>query len=526
MYFGMRHGGFHGTPEKLLHDMLPAVWTKGQVLLRPKAASLCGDKWLHAYIAGRKAATIWMPEGEYVSLALPIPIRLSQLAVTLLIVGACGESAYEFTGVQLDFEEDCAKRFRLTWDAPLQYADDAAGVTSGWDLDGLRRFSNCAPVHGYLTRGALTFDLTDAAGTRTAVLYSTGREIARGFRVGDGILTLSESNGSGVSGSVTIAYLADLTAKRLQIRWPVRYRVLWDEGAAAIPSVILAHLDDDGCSNSFAYNSLSNLAAGTYRLTVRAESDTGKFAANVDWNSVTIRGVPNAPSALAYVSGNAAGGITLSFTKPDETSTYRLYVSGVEGVATCGQPLDTENVEATAIAGATQIVSGAIAGSPGTLYAVVRAVNTGGYEEKNGERIEVEFDGAGAVVGARPNSPSIVTIARGSTGRKFTVTAAYPTPRQKAAAATLRLYYRVEGGAWDYNTYLAKTLPTDAINGIKTVTFAELTLPADAWYELGVRARTTAGQFDVDTLGTGLLCLSEDDAPVTPENQVLVPQTG
>jgi hypothetical protein len=95
----------------------------------------------------------------------------------------------------------------------IEEGDDSAQC-SGWAVYGatLRNTSS----------GRLYWTLTDASGTRTVKLYSrknhdtvandyfsSSNLVASGSRSGDGAITLTEQNSSGITGAVTVAYTAD-----------------------------------------------------------------------------------------------------------------------------------------------------------------------------------------------------------------------------------------------------------------------------------------------------------------------------
>jgi lysophospholipase L1-like esterase len=87
-------------------------------------------------------------------------------------------------------------------------AGDALSQLSAWSLTG---------VTGAKTNnGILYYKLTDSAGTRTVEVFDAsaggaGDRIAYGSRSGDGAVTLSQDNSSGISGTVTVAYTIDDT---------------------------------------------------------------------------------------------------------------------------------------------------------------------------------------------------------------------------------------------------------------------------------------------------------------------------
>lgn len=96
---------------------------------------------------------------------------------------------------------------------------DTANQLNNWQLSGVTANNS----DGY----KLYWNLSDLLGGQPNVeLYKTSAgvledRVAVGSRTGNGLITLSESNSSGVSGSVTVVYSADdtdLANNTLQIR--------------------------------------------------------------------------------------------------------------------------------------------------------------------------------------------------------------------------------------------------------------------------------------------------------------------
>lgn len=90
----------------------------------------------------------------------------------------------------------------------LTEAGDASNQLSTWILSGV----SSSNTNGYL----LYWELSNAAGVRTVKLYKTTAKeaanlVAQGSLTGDGTLTLTERNNSGLSGTVVVTYTVDDT---------------------------------------------------------------------------------------------------------------------------------------------------------------------------------------------------------------------------------------------------------------------------------------------------------------------------
>jgi len=110
------------------------------------------------------------------------------------------------TGVEFENEKYGIK-FTITRATAILEQYDDANQLSNWSLSGVTR----AFCHDY---GILYAELSDVAGTRTVTLYKSiafgsSEEVAQGSRSGDGVITLTERNSSGISGNVTVAYTGD-----------------------------------------------------------------------------------------------------------------------------------------------------------------------------------------------------------------------------------------------------------------------------------------------------------------------------
>lgn len=90
----------------------------------------------------------------------------------------------------------------------LTESGDAANQLTTWILKGI----SASNTNNY----TLYWDLTNSVSTRTVKLYKAATKlaadlVAQGSRTGDGLITLSEQNNSGMTGSVTVTYSVDDT---------------------------------------------------------------------------------------------------------------------------------------------------------------------------------------------------------------------------------------------------------------------------------------------------------------------------
>lgn len=344
-----------------------------------------------------------------------------------------------------------AERLHVTIDTvPDFVAYGASSQFASWALTGLKRFSNCSAHRFRPSWGILEITMT-TAGDHTVNLLANGRLVASGTRTGDGSVTLTEQNSSGLSGTVTLTYSGDIASGSYLIaRFPKELKVHYKISAFTAPDfprTAEITLYDDGKSNEFLTFS-SRLAAGTYRVVSHqrdenANESTGLFAGGATQVIVTP---PAAPSALAYSSGGYAATI-ISWTGIGGTDTYNIYDSEDDDF------LDMLATPATHAAGSgtlTQTLAAVASNYTGKRYVVVRSVTTGSVEEGNLEILTIEYV-SGVVVAARPNAPQVGTNVTTS-GRTLTIPIKIPTADKLADAHVVQLFLFDPDGSIDYDS--------------------------------------------------------------------------
>jgi len=110
-------------------------------------------------------------------------------------------------GISSVFEVFCHKIFSLIKDPAasggLTESGDADNELDSWSLTGVVPYTNTDAA------AKLYAKLTDTAGTRKVEIFKDSAKtlkVAEGTKVGDGTLTLSEENNSGISGTVDVTY--------------------------------------------------------------------------------------------------------------------------------------------------------------------------------------------------------------------------------------------------------------------------------------------------------------------------------
>lgn len=374
-----------------------------------------------------------------------------------------------------------------------------SGQLTSWVLTGLQRYTNCMQDPLYANWASLDVTLEDDAGTRTVTLKCNGRTVASGSRAGDGSITLAEQNDSGLSGSVAVAYNADVTSgAEVVIRWPKKLAVHYKTSAFTAPDfprTAEKYLNDDGWNNERTYRS-PILAAGTYHIVVHQQDDGGNESAGLagGGDTVTLLTPPEPPTSLAYSSGGAAATVIQWTASTTGGATYAIYDSGEDTV------INMSAATATHIAGTgtlTQTLPAVSAGWTGTRRVIVRAVN-GGVTEGNSNMLQMEYSN-GFVIPARPAAPhaeSTITVA----GRKVTIPVNISVvDESKATPAYVYLFMRAPGGSFDYDSpddivalaaAVGQAITQNAAGAALTVDY---THGSDALMEYAVRSATAIG---------------------------------
>lgn len=381
---------------------------------------------------------------------------------------------------QVDFVSDKGGSARFDFPAIMQIAESWGDLQQldNWTLTGLARFATSRPG-AIKTQAKVDVAISDSAGTRTVVLSVGGIAVASGSRVGDGTITLLEANNSQLSGSVDIAYSADVSSGCwITGRWCQSYLV--QVGSASV--TVVDNGRGDLCSAT-----LSGIAAGVHTLTITATSDTGVVGTEFS-QSITIPGRPLPPGKLSYVSGDWSDTIVAALASATPGATYHLL-----DVEELGGPVKYSEVAATypAGTGTIQFALPSLAAPAAGVRRIVIAAMNGAVEDGVRRKLSIEYDAAGAVVLPRPNVPQFdyarptpVTL-----GRRIACDWSYDATDSLGVATQIVAFLVAEGGAIPAD---GDTPDAVASVGVGRGTIA-VTAPDDGNYQILVRARTAAG---------------------------------
>ncbi|MCZ7645314.1 MAG: hypothetical protein M5U26_08520 [Planctomycetota bacterium] len=512
MRFGSPHASGFGSPDNhLLYAVYDRAPDDSFVNVRLRARDGWGDAWFHVYKNAEKALTLWVPEGAEGLGILRAGWGEERIDILPLRVGHAPLYGYSDEKVARVYEAVENTKATVAFDFVPETiqpdAEDDGGFTSGWDLAGLVQGENCKVVNNFPARGRLRCEITLAGLDVTVTLKQGNRIVAQGTatdpEAGTFPVTLAAQNDSGLSGEVTLGTGVDARAFNLYVRWPLAMRI--KRGAADPPTVVVATMPFRG-KNSVRWTEPADLAAGTYYYRVQPLSDTDDAGTESASDPVTIPAPPEPPSELAFESGDATG-FDVAFTpSPTAGATYRAYMS-----QTIGQPLNLNDIKATAIAGAESITLPAVTGSPGKVYVLIRAV-AGGVEERNLELLAVEFDSGGAFVPPRPNPARIdarrISIEAGLTAH---VPVVYDVAAEFAEPVTAQLFTRTPGAAYDYGSPDDEQALGEAAGGLRSAALS-YEFASAGWYYVAARAVLADGTLSpVEDVSEVLVYVSDAD---------------
>jgi len=395
----------------------------------------------------------------------------------------------------------------------FSYGD--SGQLTNWNITGLRRFINCAPVARRPQWGALDLTLGTTGLGHAINIRLNGILVAFGSRSGDGEVTLSEVNSSGISGTVDLAYTEDFTASagaKLIASFPAQIKYHYRTSSFSggdFPRTAEGTVYDDGRSNGFVHRS-GALAAGTYHVVPHQVDENGNESTGTSSQTTTIYAPPEPAGVPAYADGDATDTEIEFAASATAGATYNIYDSGSTGL------LDVETVAATHIAGTgtlTQTLADIGATFTGTRYVLVRAVSTAGVEEGSLNILELTYDN-GARVALRPPAPGASANIT-TTGLELTVPYTIDTAEQKTAATHIRLFVYEVGDSASYGTPDASAAVGTAVGKIINGSIAfEVATEGVYYFELRTYSSTTELESD-NTQVYGPVYLTED-APDDP----------
>ena len=233
-----------------------------------------------------------------------------------------------------------AARIRIHWTAGYSVdSSNGEDSLSSVTLTGLTRFGNCEPDQKFQgTRARAWYTIENISGTYFVRLFSNGWLTCSGSRVGDGLVTLAENNGSGLSGSAILTYTADVVPNQafIAMRWPGSYNLHYSTSPLTYPRTPEMVIYDKGVSNYVALTAV--LGAGSYNYAVQAVGDdaTAQLPVIAPTDTPKVVKQPPLPVKHGTPTGNAAA-ITMHWTAGEPGCSYTVYSSLVDEPVNVGQ---------------------------------------------------------------------------------------------------------------------------------------------------------------------------------------------
>lgn len=361
---------------------------------------------------------------------------------------------------------------------------------SAISITGMKRGANVEIVPDLPTRGKLAYTIHNVGTTRTVRFWYKNALVAQGSRVGNGSVTCSAVNESGIDVTCTVTYTGDVLHGEafINLVWPDTYQVHYSTGALAFPRAPEMTALDIGLDDFAAVT--PSLNPGTYNVSVvpvidGVEMDPGSITTT---SGLVVLDVPE-PPVPGTPTGNAAA-TTVNWAVGESGCTFDVYYSNMDAPINYGDASGPTPL--TTALDATSAILAARIDYPGIVRAIVRA-SKGGVQERHDQEIRIEYDSAGAIVPARPNKASVVgfTVA----GLTLTVKGAVMASEFEIAAANLQLFVKEASlGDFDAADFAApedeEALPT-VVNGVQRVNVS-YTVPAKGWYRIALRSESAA----------------------------------
>lgn len=386
--------------------------------------------------------------------------------------------------------------------SPEQFSYGDSGQLTGWALTGLRRFCNLDAVRYRPQWGRLAVTLEDSGGTRTVTLYRGTVEMASGSRSGDGSITLTASNGSGIAGSVSVTYTGDITSGGYFVaRFPKQLKAHHKSssfGGGDFPRTADGTIYDDGTSNIFYYRSAKQGSAATYYVVVHQVDDAGVEGTGTQSGGATVALVipPQPAGTPVYTSGDYSNTVVSFAASATVGATYNYYDSGDTGIRDMSAATGTH---ASGSGTLTQTLPAISSGFTGIRYLMVRAVSSG-VEEGSTKILEIEYY-SGSVIAPRPPVP-YVQGAPTTSGRQITVSYIINTTEAQGTVATIKLFVVAASGSINYASPQASASVGSAVGGVISGSIS-YTASSDDIYKYALRTQTSGSvqSANTDTYG-------------------------
>ena len=488
MFYGLQLGGRYGGGEESV-AWSSIVPIPGGLSCSMVPAKGCGQNFA-AVFDGRTTAIAAFREGRPTTLKSPAG---KPGLLTLTPIGDSSSMTCDYSVQQALWLATRPDRFSLQI-VPVPALSDDSGQLSGWSLSGLDRSQLTRDPTG---RYSVPVAVATSAGTHTISSSSFS-----GSRIGDGDVALSQVSGSGVSGTVSLAWSAD-GQYSLVADYPESYSIHYAPAPFSggdFPRAPEATIRDDGNSSSYSWRS-GPLPQGTWYSVVHQVGRNGVESAGTTSVPHVLVLVPQAPATVSLSAG------TLSWSaSATPGASYNVYDSGILGI------LDLQAPTATCPPGTLAWPAPPLAGYDGNRFFLVKAV-LGGIED-NGNAALMEAYADGNAMGDVPPAPVLNPGRSSVSGRTLTAWWTVAAMPGLAAPAEIAIYLYPAGG---YPGSSSATIPAGkAVGGIWQGTISATADHDGSWEAFCVSSAGGSPSAWGNLAGPWLLTLAALPDPGTP----------
>ncbi len=200
------------SSEEMLLGFIP-TYESGRALLPIRPVKGCGDQYWAFGADQQLQKIIWIEEGSFriVSVVLD-PTRTGHSVFAEPNGQWTTAGSAPFFDSSFELSESVGRNVYGTFTASSEFLDAYGDLDqlSAWSMIGLERYSTLRPDGLRRTEAQCDVTITNVTTTRTVTVSLNGLTLCIGSLIGDGMITLTEQNESGVSGTVAITYSADV----------------------------------------------------------------------------------------------------------------------------------------------------------------------------------------------------------------------------------------------------------------------------------------------------------------------------
>ncbi len=369
MRFGQPWSCYWGDPENWINlESVKDFITGCKVTFSPITMPVDYPQYFKFVVDGRdQGAPFYMMAGQTSTITGNYTLS-SPHVFSIVGQGDWSTDQFDATLVQIAYLSTRATDIHLEITAnPDEYSIESSGTTqfSSWALTGISRFANCRPSVLRPTWGEMDLTMTTVGGVHTVSLGLNGSILASGSRSGNGSITINDTAGTGISGTVSLTYTGDIASGAQFIAaFPAQYNIFyrssgawtgadfytvsaatWSVGVATL--TIGAHSLTVGTAicvtgiAPFAYNMNATITAVT--------ATTIKYVITANPGSYSSGGTVSTPTAVIYDDGHSASYAYTSGTLAGGTwytLVHQVNAEFIESTGTTNQTVATVTVPA------------------------------------------------------------------------------------------------------------------------------------------------------------------------------------